>query len=183
MNAIIKSTYGKAEVFVYYAGHSLPDERTREPYLMPVDVSGKNAADGIKIGEMYQKLTEYPSKRVTVFVDACFLGGARDQGLIAARSVRVRPKQDALSGNLVVFTASSGDQSSLPYNDQQHGFFTYYLLKLLKERGPKVSYGEIADYIKRNVEVESILVNEKEQSPQVIISPSVSNSWMEWSFE
>ena len=183
MNAIIKSTYGEAEVFVYYAGHGLPDESTREPYLMPVDVSGKNAADGIKLTEMYQKLTEYPSKRVTVFVDACFSGGARDQGLIAARGVRVRPKQDALSGNLVVFTASSGDQSSLPYNDQQHGFFTYYLLKLLKERGPNVSYGEIADYMKRNVEVESILVNEKEQSPQVIISPSVSNSWMNWSFE
>ena len=114
MNAITRSTYGEAEIFVYYAGHGLPDETTREPYLIPVDVSGKNAADGIKLSEFYQRLTEHPSKRVTVFVDACFSGGAREQGLLAARGVRVRPRENALSGNLVVFAASSGEQASLP---------------------------------------------------------------------
>ena len=183
MNAITRSTYGEAEIFVYYAGHGLPDETTREPYLIPVDVSGKNAADGIKLSEFYQRLTEHPSKRVTVFVDACFSGGAREQGLLAARGVRVRPRENALSGNLVVFAASSGEQASLPYKKQEHGFFTYHLLKLLKERGPDVSYGEIADYMRRHVEVESILVNEREQTPQVNYSPSLSNDWMNWTFK
>lgn len=183
INALVKSTYGEAEVFVYYAGHGLPDEVSHEPYLMPVDVSGKNASDGVKLSEVYQKLTEHPSKRVTVFIDACFSGGARDQGLLAARAVRVRPRENPLSGNLVVFTASSGEQSSLPYKQEQHGFFTYYLLKLLKDRGPDISYGEISDYMRNTVEVESILVNEKEQSPQVIISPNVASDWRGWLFK
>lgn len=183
INALTRSSYGEAEVVVYYAGHGLPDEISREPYLIPVDVSGKNAADGIKLIELYQKLTEHPAQRVTVFIDACFSGGARDQGLLAARAVRVRPRENPLSGNLVVFTASSGDQSSLPYTEQQHGFFTYHLLKLMKERGAALSYGELADYMKKHIEVESILVNEKEQTPQVIISPSVESSWMNWTFK
>ncbi len=147
INAIIKSTYGEAEVFVYYAGHGLPDENTRESYLMPVDVSGKNAPDGIKLSELYQKLMEHPSKRVTVFIDACFSGGAREQGLLAARAVKVRPKSDLLSGNLVVFTASSGEQSSLPYNEQNHGLFTYFLLKAWQQNGINLSYEGLLEYL------------------------------------
>lgn len=183
INAITRSTYGEAEIFVYYAGHGLPDETTREPFLMPVDVSGKNASDGIKLSDFYQRLTEHPSKRVTVFIDACFSGGAREQGLLAARGVRVRPRENNLSGNLVVFAASSGEQSSLPHKDQHHGFFTYYLLKLLKEQGPSVTYGDIADYMRKHVEVESILVNEREQTPQINISPAVEKEWKNWTFK
>lgn len=183
MNAIAKSTYGDAELFVYYAGHGLPDEETREPYLIPVDVNGSNARNGISLKDFYAKLTAYPSKRVTVFIDACFSGGARDQGLIAARGVRVRPKDDIPKGNLVVFSASSGEQSALPYKEKYHGFFTYYLLKLLKERGPNITYGEIVEYMRENVEVESLLVNDKVQTPQVNISPTISEDWKEWSFK
>ncbi|MDD2564440.1 MAG: caspase family protein [Salinivirgaceae bacterium] len=183
INAIIKSTYGEAEVFVYYAGHGLPDELNKEPHLIPVDVSGKNVDDGIKLTDLYAKLTEYPAKRVTVFIDACFSGGARNQGLLSARAVRVTPKKDNLGGNLVVFTASSGDQSSLPYDDQEHGIFTYYLLKCMKENGPNVNYMTIMNYLKQNVELESVLVNSKEQTPQVNHSSSIDKEWINWTLE
>ncbi|MFO8022664.1 MAG: caspase family protein [Perlabentimonas sp.] len=182
MNAITRSTYGEAEIFVYYAGHGLPDEKTREAYIMPVDVSGKNATNGIKLNEMYKRLTEHPSKRVTVFIDACFSGGAREQGLLAARAVMVRPRANVLDGNLVVFSGSSGEESALPYKEQHHGFFTYFLLKALKEKGPNVTYGELADHLIKTIELESILVNEKEQTPRVNVSPSVQNKWENWTF-
>lgn len=182
MNAITRSTYGEAEIFVYYAGHGLPDEKTREAYIMPVDVSGKNATNGIKLNDMYKRLTEHPSKRVTVFIDACFSGGAREQGLLAARAVMVRPRANVLDGNLVVFAGSSGEESALPYKEQHHGFFTYFLLKALKEKGPNVTYGELADHLIKTIELESILVNEKEQTPRVNVSPSVQNKWENWTF-
>ena len=35
---------GKAEIIFYYSGHGLPDETTKEGYLMPVDVSGNNVS-------------------------------------------------------------------------------------------------------------------------------------------
>ena len=69
MNLIMKNAKGKGELFVYYAGHGLPDEVTREPYIMPVDISGQNAKDGIKLYDLYGKLTEHPAKRVVVFID------------------------------------------------------------------------------------------------------------------
>ncbi|MCK4406359.1 MAG: caspase family protein, partial [Bacteroidales bacterium] len=132
MKIIAKSLNGNAELIFFYAGHGLPDEKTKEPYLIPVDVSGTNLQFAVKLKDVYDKLTEFPSKRVTVFLDACFSGGARNQGLVAARGVKVKPKQQMLKGNVIVFSASSGDQSSLPYKEKQHGMFTYFLLKKLQ---------------------------------------------------
>ena len=177
LNLIIKNTQGNADVIVYYAGHGLPDEATKEAYLMPVDIDGKNAKDGIKLKDLYSKLTEFPSKKVTVFIDACFSGGARNQGLLAARGVKIQPKEIPLNGKLVVFTASSGNQSSLPYKEKQHGFFTYYLLKKLQESKGDISYNELSKYIKENVSLQSVIINNKEQSPQVNVSNSVNNEW------
>lgn len=179
-NKILKITDGEAEMFVYYAGHGLPDEQTKEAYIMPVDVSGKNATEGIALKTMYEKLTEYPSKRVTVFIDACFSGGARNQGLLAARGVKINPKESPLKGNLVVFSASSGVQSSLPYKQKEHGFFTYYLLKKLKESRGQVTYNELSEYLIDNVSLKSVLINDKEQSPKVSISSESQNIWMNW---
>jgi hypothetical protein len=177
MNLIIKNTQGNAEIFFYYAGHGLPDEQTKEPYLMPVDVSGKNANEGIKLKDLYFKLAEYPSKRITVFIDACFSGGARNQGLLAARGVKIKPKEEMLKGNMVVFAASSGEQSSLPLKEKQHGIFTYYLLKKLQESKGDVSYSELSKYIKENVSLQSVIFNSKEQTPQINVSNSIIDEW------
>jgi len=64
---------GKAEVLFYYSGHGLPDENTKEPYLIPVDVNGNNPQDGISIIDLYAKLTKFHSLKATVVLDACFL--------------------------------------------------------------------------------------------------------------
>ena len=177
LNLIIKNTQGNADVFVYYAGHGLPDETTKEAYIMPVDLDGKNARDGIKLKDMYARLTEFPSKKITVFIDACFSGGARNQGLLAARGVKIQPREIPLNGKLVVFSASSGNQSSLPYKEKQHGFFTYYLLKKMQETKGEISYNDLSKYLKENVSLQSVLVNNKEQSPQINVSNSVGNEW------
>ncbi len=185
-NKLIKATQGKATFYVYYAGHGLPDEVTKEAYLMPVDVSGKNANEGILLKSFYEKLTEFPSERVTVFIDACFSGGARNQGLLAARGVKINPKVDAdgaITGKLVVFSASSGEQSSLPYKAQQHGIFTYYLLKKLKESGGNVTYAELSEYITEKVSLQSLLINDKEQNPKVNVSTNSQEVWKTWTIK
>ena len=175
MNKLIKNTDGKSEVFFYYAGHGLPDEKTKEAYIIPVDVSGTDLQNGIKLGYIYQTLTEFPSQRVTVFLDACFSGGARNQGLVAARTIKLTPQSDYLKGNMLVITASSGEQSSLPYKEKQHGMFTYYLLKELQETKGDVSYSDLYSYIKQNVSLESVNTNNKEQNPQVNVSKMLGN--------
>ncbi len=183
INTIAKINEGKAEIFVMYAGHGFPDEKTQEPYLIPVDVSGADLQFAIKLCDFYAKLIEYPTRRVTVFLDACFSGGGREQGLIAARGVKVRPKENTLSGNLVVFAATSGDQSALPWKEKNHGMFTYHLLQKLKETKGQITYGELADYLRTNVGTRSVIVNQKEQNPQTNVSNDVVDKWVGWSFK
>lgn len=180
LNPIIKALNGKAEIFFYYAGHGFPDEKTKEPYLIPVDVSGTNLRFAVSLKDLYQSLTEHPSTRITVFLDACFSGGAREQGLVAARAVRVKPKEDQLKGNLVVFTASSGNESSLPYKEKGHGLFTYYLLDKLKETKGEISYKELSEFLSAQVGVRSVMVNNKPQTPQTNVSYDVEEIWGDW---
>ena len=180
INKLIKATNGKAKVTVYYAGHGLPDEITKEAYLIPVDVSGSDVSSAIKLSSLYSKLTEFPAKQVTVFLDACFTGGGRESGLIASRGVKIKPKNDFLKGNIVVFTASSGEQSSQPWKDKQHGMFTYFLLKKFQETKGDISFKELDSYLKYEVGLESVRTNSVQQTPQVLYSVEEKDNWEKW---
>lgn len=182
LRSIIKNSSGKAEVLVYYAGHGLPDEN-KEPYLIPVDITGANVRNGLRLGDLYRKLTEYPSARVTVFLDACFSGASRGQDLLAMRGVRIKANDQEIKSNLVVYTASSGEQGSLPYTDKQHGLFTYYLLKKLQESKGDLSYMDMLDYLKQQVGLNSVLINSKEQNPQLLHSPALDGLVNDWKFK
>jgi len=170
------------ELIFYYAGHGLPDENTKTPYLIPVDVNASNLASAISLNSIYRKFAETGAQKITIFLDACFSGGARAQSLLAARSVRIKPKEEDISGNMIVFAASSGDQSALTYQAQKHGLFTYFLLKKLKETNGTVTYSDLAKYLKTNVGVEALRVNGKSQDPDVQVSPTHSENWETQSF-
>jgi hypothetical protein len=181
LSKIIKNSAGNAEIFVYYAGHGLPDEN-KEPYLIPVDITGANVQGGLRLFDFYKKLTEFPSSRVTVILDACFSGAARGRELLAMRGVRIKANELELSGNLVVYTASSGEQGSLPYEEKKHGIFTYHLLKKLQESNGDISYSGMHDHLKQQVSLNSVLINSKEQNPQLLYSPEVTSKLVQWKF-
>lgn len=179
INNLANIDNGKAELIFYYSGHGLPDEVTKEAYLIPVDISGSNITQAIKLKDVYNKLNEFPTQRVTVFLDACFSGGARNQGLITMKSVKIKPKVDLITGNMVVFSSSTGEESSGVYKEKQHGYMTYFLLKKLQESKGDISYKELADYIIENVRKETAL-NSKTQTPQLLYSTSIENIWGNW---
>lgn len=170
-----------AELIIYYAGHGFPDDQ-KVPHLMPVDVSGGDLSRAINLQELYKDLGNLKAKKVTVFLDACFTGGGRESGLMASRGVKVKPKEGSLGGSLVVFSASSGDQSSLPFNKEKHGVFTYHLLKALQDAEGDISYGSLFDAI--NIEVNKTTLRNQgmEQTPKVNTSSKVINDWRNWKF-
>ena len=170
---------GEAKFIIYYAGHGIPDENTRAAYLLPTDGSGTNTATGYSLDEMYSKLGNTNAKNVTVFLDACFSGAVRGDGMLAsARGVAVKVKKNSVTtGNLVVFSAAQGDETAYPYNEKGHGMFTYFLLKKLQESKGEVTYGELAKYIKEQVSRRAIVINEKSQTPTVIPSSSMGEGW------
>jgi hypothetical protein len=182
MSAIAKAYDGEAKLIFYYAGHGLPHPETDEPYLIPVDVNGSNLDYAIRLEDLYTKLTEHSSERVTVFLDACFSGGARNQGLVVARGVRIKPKSPFVLGNLVVFSAASNEQSAYPYREKAHGMFTYYILKGLQISNGQIKYGELAEFVESYVKRKSVLVNEKEQEPEISVSPKFKEAWKSFAF-
>lgn len=172
----------KSEIVFYYAGHGLPDD-DKNPYLIPVDVSTINLKEyGLPLKELYSKLASSNAAKITVFLDACFSGGGRDQGLLAARGMKINPKEETFTGNMVVFASSSGEERSLPYEEKQHGFFTYFLLKKLQETKGNATYGELSAYIKKEVSRSSIIKKRLQQTPNTNISPRVQEKWKYWSF-
>jgi hypothetical protein len=177
---ILRRLDGKGELIFYYAGHGFPDENTKIPYLIPVDVNATNLNSAIKLKDVFDKFSSTNSKRITVFLDACFTGGGRNSGLIAARGVRIKPKVDQLSGNFVVFSATSEEQSALPYDDKKHGIFTYFLLKKIQETKGDVTYGDLENYIKEQVSIESLVINKKPQDPKINVSYDVQSIWEKW---
>ena len=177
---ILQKLNGNGELVFYYAGHGYPNEITKSPYLMPVDVNATNLNNAINLFELYKKITDSKPKKATVFLDACFSGGGRDQGLLAARAVKVKPKTEVINGNIVIFTATSEEQSALPYKDKQHGMFTYYLLKEIQLQNGLVNYEQLLKKIYQNIGIESLKVNQKTQDPQVLYGYDVSESWKQW---
>ena len=177
---ILQKLNGNGELVFYYAGHGYPNEITKSPYLMPVDVNATNLNNAINLFELYKKITDSKPKKATVFLDACFSGGGRDQGLLAARAVKVKPKTEVINGNIVIFTATSEEQSALPYKDKQHGMFTYYLLKEIQLQNGLVNYEQLFKKIYQNIGIESLKVNQKTQDPQVLYGYDVSESWKQW---
>ena len=101
-------------------------------------------------------------------------------GLLASRGIKVTPQKDNLSGNIVVFSATTADQVALPYSDKKHGMFTYFLLKKLQETVGNVTLQELGDYITENVKQQSLLLNNKAQTPCVTPSSSLGTSWCDW---
>ena len=167
-----------SRAIVYYCGHGIPDEKTGEAYIIPVDGKGTNTATCYSLNQLYKTLSNTKAANVTYFMDACFTGANKEGSmLVAARGVAREPKKESIDGNTVVFSASSGDETAMTYEEKGHGLFTYYLLKKLQETGGDVSYYELAAYINRNVKKDAFLLNEKPQTPVVAVSQDAVPTW------
>jgi tetratricopeptide (TPR) repeat protein len=174
----IQRVYGEdASVIFYYAGHGMPDEKTKDAYLLPVDGMSEMPLTAIKLDWFYKQITLYPSKKVTVFLDACFSGGARDGMLAKGRGVKIKPRNNKLKNNIIVFSATSDSQTAYPYKEKQHGLFTYYLLKKLNETKGNITLGELYEYVNTQVEKKAIVVKNRPQTPTVKTSMDFRNRW------
>lgn len=169
---------GNLNLLVYYAGHGIPDNETKDAFLMPVDADGTDTSVCFSLKDFYDNLNAMNLNQCVVFLDACFSGAQRDGDMIvAARGVKLKPKEVKPEGKTIVFSATSGDEAAYSYKEEEHGLFTYYLLKKLQESKGKASLGELADYLSDNVGKQSRLVNKAAQTPTVIVPPSMEKDW------
>jgi len=165
-------------VFVYYSGHGAPNPLTGDAsYLVPYDGDPSFIDQtGYPLKRLYNALGKLPAKEIIVALDACFSGaGGRSVLAEGARPLVMNLQSSfALSGNVKVMAASSGNQISSTYKDKGHGLFTYFLLKGIKDEDVVKEDGSLAvrnlfSYIKPRVERIARKRYNNEQTPQLIM--------------
>ena len=172
---------GTAKIIVYYAGHGIPNEATKDAYLLPVDGFGTDITTGYSLQALYTTLGELQAKSIMVFLDACFSGSMRDGRMMAsARGIAIKAKNSTPKGNMVVFSAASGDETAYPYKEKQHGLFTYYILKKLQSSKGNITLGDLQSYVRDGVAKRSIVVNGKSQTPTIAPSANIGEDWKSW---
>jgi hypothetical protein len=60
---------------------------------------------------------------------------------------------------------------------QEDKTITAFLLKKLQETSGNVTYAELSDYVTKQVKRQSVVINDKRQTPTVIPSAALVNKW------
>ena len=165
---------GEAEIYVFYAGHGQPDEDTKKTYLIPCDGNLKDPTSGYMLDDFYKAISSMPAKKKMIFLDACYSGQGR------AGWIEIVYDEPSLKGDIVVMTATSGEEKSMPYKEKKHGTFTYHLLNAIKETKGEADIKTLFDMVSRRVGQTSILVNESKQTPQLITGEGIQEGWEAW---
>ena len=178
LKRVMKAYDGEARAIIYYSGHGMPDEKNLNAVFLPIDGYATDASSGMSTEQLYKDLGDMPSAGTIVFLDACFSGEKREGGMmVEARSVALKVKPQPVVGRVAVFSAAQGDETAFPYNEKEHGMFTYFLLEKFQESGGAVELGELADYVIKNVSRSSLVENGKPQTPSV---DSPVPEWRSW---
>ncbi len=169
---------GQGNLIIYYAGHGIPDNKTKDAFLMPVDADGTDTSICLSLSGLYDKINSKNLNRCVLFLDACFSGAQRGgEMIVAARGVKLKPTETVPEGKTIVFSATSGDEAAFSHKSEKHGLFTYFLLSKLQETKGKVSLGELAEYLHDKVAFESRRINNTAQTPRVTVAHGIEDSW------
>lgn len=161
------SSYVKPEetdIYVFYSGHGMPNKAGDQTFLFPVDGDKEFIEEsGYPLTKFYENLNKLNAKSVTVILDACFSGASRssaqlkEQNLISAKGIKLRvTKQWTAYKNFSVINSSSGEETSLGFDESETGLFTYFFTAGLKGAADKnkdreITLGELKEYVTSNV--------------------------------
>lgn len=158
----IPANVGKDTIlYVYFAGHGVPDMKKGNPYLVPYDGDTRFIAQtGYKLKDFYQDLDNLNIQKVYVFLDSCFSGVASRAAEMLTKGARpalIHAEDVHLdSDEIVAISAATAEQISNSYPEAKHGLFTYFLLRALKGEADAdddrwISVKEIFEYVKNHV--------------------------------
>jgi len=178
LNEISQAYAGEASFIVYYCGHGIPDEKTQNGYLLPIDGYGTDVSSAYAIDDFYEAIGNLEAKQNIVVMDACFSGANKSgEMLVSSRGIAIKAKSGKPKGNLIAISACQGDETAYPYKEKGHGLLTYFFLKKIQETRGNLTLGELGNYIIENVSRTAIVVNGKSQTPSIDVSDQISDDW------
>ena len=93
-----------------------------------------------------------------------------------------KPKALRIRGDVVVFSSSDFGATSYAFKEQEHGFFTYFQLKELKQSKGNLSYDDMFTNVKDAVSFESSLQG-LQQIPIMISGGKTKDTWTTMTFK
>lgn len=178
MENLAEATNGKSKFVFYYAGHGSPSEEDQSAFIVPSDGLVTVPSTCFSLGDLYKRFGKMPSENVVVLLDACFSGLNRDNsGLLAARAVARKPKKETITGNVIVFSATSEAETAMGYDEKNHGMFTYHVLKKIQQSNGDVKFSDLYQAVSEGVRRDSIIKNDKNQTPSLAVSNSLKATW------
>ena len=160
------------EIIVFLAGHGVVRGLGSEAksYLLPVDTDAQTKESlertAIDLEELSRKLSALKASQFTIFYDACREDPFPGRGLkgntltdVTARlltTVSTRPSQQRSEPpTSVIFYACQIGERAYENAQLQHGVFTYYILRGLRELADRpdgrVEAGQLAGFLSENV--------------------------------
>ena len=157
-------------IIFYYSGHGIPDIRTREAYLLPVDSTPGSITQNsfFKLDNIYKTLQSSKASNVVAYIDACFSGSTDNKSLFkGVAAARLKAKKSSFNKTkMLVMTAGKGDQFSNQYEKEEHRLFSYFLIKELLKNSHNVKqiYSQVRDSVE---DVSSSIGNMFLQTPTI----------------
>lgn len=174
----------EATIFIYYSGHGCLDE-SGDYYLIPHETDRVDIPNtALSATKFNAALQQIPAKRLLVIIDSCHAQGmAALKENVGKNNRPTLPKgftQTALPKNIiddlkqgtgrVVFTSSTGNQSSWVRPDGKMSVYTYHLLEALQgaanQPGDKVvRISHLMNYLGKTVPETAQQLCKAEQTP------------------
>jgi WD40 repeat protein len=158
LNTLLNRLGPEDQLIFYYAGHGVPAKDGSGAFLLAQDGgSGSYEQLPLQLGHLYKAIAKSKVGQAKIFIDACFSGRSGKDTIVFEGIAPVVPKVDQSfpdSQRLAVVTAGRGDQFSNQDKVRGHRLFSYHLMRLMLEEGPKL---EIAQLHKR---LRDVVLNE-----------------------
>lgn len=197
---ITTAVKGQANIVVYYAGHAFSDADYR-PYLLFSDFEtrhirswqGKTELDpdamlsnreaktlmshSLPLDTLCAWFNRVPCLGVTFIMDCGFNGTQRNgDPLINIKRSNARLKGLRVRQDIVLFLAADVNQTAYSFEEQRHGFLTYFMLKELKRTKGDLTYGQLYQSMLKETSYESSLQG-KLQEPLVVGGGKTKDTW------
>ncbi|MBT3223720.1 MAG: hypothetical protein HN348_32020, partial [Proteobacteria bacterium] len=173
-------------VWVYFAGHGAASVTSRKRMLLGVDT--KADADSmesrsIHLDQVQATVTASKAGKAILVVDACYAGVGRDgQELMGGKRFAVPAYAAADNAQITVWSASSANELSGPFEPARHGLFTYFAVGALRgwadgefddRRDGQVTLAEAQTYVAKAIRT----VSEGGQQPTMETRP-IPKGWV-----
>ncbi len=177
LSSYSKGIQGKAELIFYYAGYGLIDEKTYEPYILPVDIENDDPKFALRISDLYKMLQEDVSKRISIILETSFQFDALQARPAKGKAPKIAMLYPNAPANAILMAAAKPGQTACSDEQAGHGLFTLAILQKLKGTKGKASLKEVSDFVIQNVKEAIIRLKFKEQLPQTLVGSSLNKEY------